>query len=224
MTRLIKWSVNCFCIGCFFQLRRTGCHHQRREVLRCGNSDSHQCGGCRSAVLIPACPWGVSWTTKITVTKGITIQGAGIDVTVLLDGVFKGNASCGGTAPMLQFSAASPKKCRLTALTIRGSATDSFGCLPGHVAIDGTSKAWRVDDVRIENQQTVGIRVDGDTWGVVDHNQFQGVYKNGMIVSHSQWGGPSLGDGSWADLTAASHWPDRTIRRVVQYWSVRGRF
>ena len=149
-------------------------------------------------VAIPACPGGVSWPTTLTVTKGITVQGAGIGVTVLLDGVPKGDAMCANANPMIRFTGASPARWRLTALTIRGSATD-LGCQPGHVAIGGTSKAWRVDHVRIENQQTVGIRIGGDTWGVIDHTDFEGNHKQGVIVSHFTWGGRTYGDGSWAD-------------------------
>jgi hypothetical protein len=151
-------------------------------------------------VVIPSCPGGVSWTTTITVTKGITIQGAGIGTTVLLDDVSKGTSSaCGGSNPMIMFTAASPKKWRLTALTIRGSIPDSFQCNAGHVIVTGTSKAWRIDHVRLENQQTSGIRVYGDTWGLIDHSQFQGSHQNGVIVGHGSWGGGSFGDGSWAE-------------------------
>lgn len=152
-------------------------------------------------VVIPACQAGVSWTTPLTVTKGITIQGQGIGKTVLIDDVPKGNSSCGSSNPMIRFSVDSPSTFRLTGLTILGSATDPFICQPGHVVLSGSSKAFRVDHVRFDNQQTVGIRTFGDLWGVIDHCEFQGNHKQGVIVDHEGWAGQSNGDGSWAAPT-----------------------
>lgn len=151
-------------------------------------------------VVIPACPGGISWTTKLVITKGITLQGQGIGVTVLIDNVPKGNASCGNAEPMLEFDVNAPNNFRLTGLTIRGGVAD-IGCNPGHLGLGGTSKAFRVDHVRFENQQTSAIRTGGDLWGVIDHCQFQGDNKQGVIIDHENWGGRSYGDGSWDDLS-----------------------
>ena len=151
-------------------------------------------------VMIPSCPEGVPWPRPLVVTKGLTIRGAGIGVTVLLDDVPKGDpVNCADARPMVTFRVPAPRKWRLTGLTIRGSAPDPAICQPGHVGIESTSKAWRIDHVSFENQRTAGIRVDGDTWGVVDHSHFKGRRKQGVIVGHSRWGGGSYGDGSWAE-------------------------
>src|SRR6267142_859466 len=151
-------------------------------------------------VNIPSCPGGVSWTSAIRVTKGITVKGQGIGATVLLDDTPKGgDSSCQDTSPIFGFTVDSPKNWRLTGLTIRGSASDPFVCNTGHVRVDGTSKAWRIDHIRIENQQTSGIRSAGHTYGVVEHSQVQGSFRQGVIVSHEGWGGHGYGDGSWAE-------------------------
>ncbi|MEK6840699.1 MAG: PGF-pre-PGF domain-containing protein [Nanoarchaeota archaeon] len=150
-------------------------------------------------VVIPACPSGVNWTTTLTITKGITLQGQGIGQTVLIDGVSKGDSNCAGAGSILTFNVNSPKTFRLTGLTIRGSAPDAFGCNKGHLIIQGTSKSFRIDHVRFENQQTGGIRAYDDLWGVIDHNEFQGTHDQGVIVLHNTWGGVPYGDGSWAD-------------------------
>jgi hypothetical protein len=152
-------------------------------------------------VAIPPCPAGVSWTTMITVTKGITILGAGIGQTVIIDDVSKGGAGCANPAPMpmIEFNVAAPNGWRFSGVTIRGSAPEASTCQIGHLHVAGTSKAWRIDHVRIENLQTAGIRIVGDTWGVVDHCQFEGSRKNGVMMAHPRWGGHSYGDGSWAE-------------------------
>jgi len=191
-------------LGSFLSSVPFDVHAQAAAVhaASCSAADTEMAMGATrdgDIVVIPSCPAGVSWPSTMTVTKGITIQGAGIGRTVLLDGVFKGNALCAGGGPMLRFLVASPKTWRLTGLTVRGSAPDTAVCQSGHVHVSHTTKAWRIDHVRIENQQTVGVRVTGDTWGLIDHAQFQGVHKNGVIVGHDAWGGHSYGDGSWSD-------------------------
>lgn len=152
-------------------------------------------------VVLPSCPGGVSYTSTLTISKGITLQGQGIGVTVLVDDAPKGASNCGGSNPMLGFLVNSPNAFRLSSLTIRGSAPDSFKCQPGHLRLAGTSKAFRIDHVKFENQQTAGIRTFGDLWGVIDHCEFEGTNKQGVIVEHPNWGGQTDGDGSWADPT-----------------------
>jgi hypothetical protein len=99
---------------------------------------------------------------------------------------------------MLEFTVSSPNTFRLSDLTIRGSAPDPYICQPGHLKLSGTSKAFRIDHVQFENQQTVGIRTWGELWGVIDHNVFQANGKQGIIVDHGGWAGQLNGDGSWA--------------------------
>ena len=174
-------------LGSFLSSVPFDVHAQAAAVhaASCSAADTEMAMGATrdgDIVVIPSCPAGVSWPSTMTVTKGITIQGAGIGRTVLLDGVFKGNALCAGGGPMLRFLVASPKTWRLSGLTVRGSAPNTAVCQSGHVHVSHTTKAWRIDHVRIENQQTVGIRVTGDTWGLIDHAQFQGVHENGVIV------------------------------------------
>jgi hypothetical protein len=156
-------------------------------------------------VTIPACAGGESWTSRLSITKGITLQGAGIDSTVLLDDVPKGDSNCASSNPMLSFAVNTPNTFRLTALTIRGSAADTFVCQPGHVNISGTAgsagtKPFRIDHVKFDNQKTVAIRTSLWLLGVIDHNNFgtgTTSHKQGIVVFHQGWGGNSSGDGSW---------------------------
>lgn len=150
-------------------------------------------------VVIPSCAGGASWTTAVTISKGITVQGAGIGRTVLLDEVPKGDRVCGGASPMIRIDVAEPKRWRFTGVTIRGRAPDAMVCSAGHIVISGTSKAWRLDHVRLDDQQTIGIKIYDHTYGVIDHTEFRGAFKQGVVVQHDSWGGHQYGDGSWAE-------------------------
>jgi hypothetical protein len=136
-----------------------------------------------------------TWTSQLNVTKGITIAGRGVDVTILVDSV---NKSTAGSNRLFLIDVAAPKRFRLTSLTIEGQAADTDRYNQGHVYITGTSKAFRIDHVKFTNMQTVGIRTDGDLWGVIDNCTFSGNFRQGVFVAHSRWGGHSYGDGSWA--------------------------
>lgn len=199
MTRLIRWSLVAILLGIPFGAEGQGSIVNAVSCSVAAVQTAINAAVDGGTVVIPACPGGISWTTTLTVTKGITIQGGGIGTTVLLDNVSKGDSACANANPMLVFDVAAPKRWRLTGLTIRGSAPDVSVCSAGHLFVRGTSKAWRLDHVRLENQQTIGIRISGDTYGVIDHNQFHGTFKQGILVEHSGWGGRAYGDGSWAE-------------------------
>lgn len=145
-------------------------------------------------VLIPA--GTCSWTTELDITKGITLMGSGMDQTILQDNVPKTGSN---TSSLLGFNVAAPRTFRLTALTIQGAATDPNIWNKGHVKLDGSSKTFRVDHLKVTNQQTSAIVIDGDLWGVIDHSVFSGSFKYGIKVMHTKWGGQDFGDGSWSE-------------------------
>jgi hypothetical protein len=137
-----------------------------------------------------------NWTEQLEITKGISLVGVGIDHTVLRDSVPKNGAR---SSSLVSFNVEQPKTFRLSGLTIRGGTPDPQVFNIGHVTLAGTAKNFRVDHVKFENQQTSGIRIDGDLWGVIDHCIFIAEYKQGVVVAHSSWGGHGYGDGSWAE-------------------------
>ncbi len=150
-------------------------------------------------VNIPSCPSGVSWTTTLTLNVAITLIGQGPGNTVLIDNVPKGNSSCSGAAPMFLINPTGTQPWRLGEFTLQGSAPDTYICQAGHISTAGGSHAFRIDDINITNQQTVGIRTSGDLWGVIDHNTFNASHKNGVLVEHNGWGNVgNYGDNSWA--------------------------
>jgi len=143
-------------------------------------------------------PAGVcSWTSTLTVTKGITLAGAGIDQTVLLVDV----PPAGGRRIMI-FETVAGKSYRLTGFTFRHN-TVLPGSSNGAVVIGGFSHAVRLDHLKFDDLYDVAIHTYGDVWGVIDHIQFL-TSRNGqaVVVWHNVWGGVgSYGDNSWATPT-----------------------
>jgi len=140
-----------------------------------------------------------SWTTQVTVSKGITLQGAGIEQTVLLDSMPGGAYA---RFPMLVMSTPNVgQNWRLTGITF-GPGTTAGVNANGIIVVAGRSHAFRIDHIRMApGMNTIKFIVyDGDLWGVVDHNQFETT--GGVIVhtiDHSSWQGVGTdGDNSWA--------------------------
>ena len=144
-------------------------------------------------VNIPACPSGQGWSTGLTITKGITIQGAGAGQTVLVD-----NTSSG---PMLAFDV-NGADWRVTGIEFRGG---SGGKQWSYILYGGgNSHAFRIDNCKFYDWKATirAIWLNGDLWGVIDSNVFDtnNQFIQAIQVQHSNWGGlGSYGDNSWAD-------------------------
>jgi hypothetical protein len=145
-----------------------------------------------------------TWTKQLTITKGIRLQGSGIDVTIIRDNVKKG---AGTPNPrLLHFTVNQPNTFELAHLTIEGVATDPNLDNQGHVGLSGTAKTFRVHDVKFLNHTTSAIRIFGYLFGVIDHCEFIANRRQSIIVGHPTWGGHSYGDGSWAEeLSLGTH-------------------
>jgi hypothetical protein len=150
-------------------------------------------------VLIPA--GRCTWTKTLSIQKILTIQGAGIDQTVLVHGV---NWADGDVAPYLtQVFALNTKPggvTRLTGMTIDGGTGTDDPKKKGMVTVSGSSTTWRVDHVRFIASRTWALVFNTSGYGVIDHNVIE-LAKWGLVGItgwHSGWGGKSFGDGSWA--------------------------
>jgi hypothetical protein len=133
------------------------------------------------------------WTAQLAVRKGITVKGAGQDVTIIIDNIPK-NGNDTSAAFLLQ--AASPSNIRLTAFSFRGMATDPNIYNKGHVIILGTMTAFRVDHITVTTPQTSFIRTEGCVYGLIDHLDFTGD-RMALNAYHSGCGNSRYGDGSW---------------------------
>lgn len=104
-----------------------------------------------------------TWSSGISTTKGITIQGAGATATVITGGGFDMNVPAG-------------KSWRITGFGWTGTTG---------IGVYGTSKSWRIDHNAWSNMmgrvddRNIWIEPDCDyTSGVIDHNSFYNVMPN----------------------------------------------
>jgi hypothetical protein len=157
-----------------------------------------------------------TWTTCLSITKGITLLGATIvtgdhttvngmavtDKTIIIDHITRSN----GNAPIIFFNNInSSQSVRISGLTFLGG-TVTAAAESGSIVVHGTNsncQNLRIDHCNFHNLYSAKtISITGWIYGVIDHNIFDCInsYEAGEIV-HSLYGGGSNidGDGSWAD-------------------------
>lgn len=154
-------------------------------------------------VLVPAgtCTWTKTMDFDLNITGGtnkyLTLQGAGIDQTVIIDGVSKGNYP--NIAYLLRWTTVNGGLTRITGFTFRGGSIHDVYNL-GMVYIRGQSHQFRFDHNKLIATMTPGMAIWDGVTGVIDHNVFdvsQGRY--GVYTHHSSWNGVgNYGDNSWA--------------------------
>src|SRR5262245_8157623 len=157
-------------------------------------------------VMVPA--GTCTWTTSLTINgKILTLQGAGIGQTVIVDGTT--NPDLNDTRVLIWITKDGGLT-RLTGFTWQGGgAADTFN--KGMLKIQGSSHQLRIDHNRFVPTTTAAYLLYGYLWGVIDHNIIDvstlGVPSGGSVGSYvhngSQWNvpGSDFGDASWADIT-----------------------
>jgi len=138
-----------------------------------------------------------SWTTTVNIAKNITVQGAGIDQTIIQDNVPRTNPTFGH---IFDFSGSGTW--RLTGLTITFGivSDDASQTINAH----GSSHAFRIDHVKVNDVHALHqIELWGNLWGVIDHSNFITSRGNvGIYTGHQNWAGVGdYGDNSWAQPT-----------------------
>lgn len=152
-------------------------------VARAANGDT---------VLIPA--GHCTWTNNLTIKdKYLTVRGAGIDETVITDGVSKSKYP--NIPQVLVWTMPRSGLSRLSGITFKGGGIpDSAN--KGMVLLSGSSHQFRVDHNKFIPTQTSALMVIGNHWGVVDHNTFDLSANHGYgIYIHRE----GFGDESWAE-------------------------
>jgi hypothetical protein len=143
-------------------------------------------------------PGTCTWNATLDITKGITLAGAGIDRTVILDAVTRALPSTGS---VITVKTSLGKDWRITGFTFRdGGASVNWN---GLIAAHGYSRAFRIDHIKFDDPNASAIRTRGDTRGVIDHSEFiTRRNRQAIIVWHTNWGGVgNFGDNSWATPT-----------------------
>jgi len=145
-------------------------------------------------VLVPAgtCTW--TQGVEISTPKAITIQGAGMDATTIIDNINK----LSGGGQVFDINTQAGKRFRLTGLRLRGMAPDTYVYNHGTIGIYGTATDFRLDHLRFDQPGTSAIRYGGAVTGLVDHCYFDlSNFKQGNVILQPDWGGQSYGDGSF---------------------------
>src|SRR5688572_24307803 len=148
-------------------------------------------------IVIPA--GTCTWTSNLTITgKILTLQGAGMDKTVLVDNVSKGEYP--NIPHLLTYSTKPGGITRITGITFQGGTVeDPYN--KGSVEIRGNSDQFRMDNVRFRPTTTSGVFITGNVRGVIDHSVFTiNVWKIGIYLMHESWNNTGdFGDASFAD-------------------------
>jgi hypothetical protein len=165
-------------------------------------------------VVIPA--GTASWTSTVTITKGITLTGATTvnttgagganvtgsanDQTIIVDDIPR----VGGQAPILSITLGSAQSFRISGITLRASTTTTASAGGGQVRFGGGgggSNTIRIDHCHFDGLYGEFIHVYSGN-GVIDHCLMDGKHAcSAVLFGSGSWGGGSnaFGDGAWAD-------------------------
>ena len=136
-----------------------------------------------------------NWTTKVTISKSITLQGAGVGQTIIRDAVQGG--------PLLQTTLAAGGLTRITGIEFQDGGRGNAE-LGGILTFNGSNtdgSRLRMDNCQFDDLN--GMIVADTVIGVMDHNTFIRAVNSGdtVIVHDNFWNGGILGDASWTDAT-----------------------
>jgi FG-GAP-like repeat len=142
-------------------------------------------------------PAGIfTWRTRVTISKAITLQGAGVGSTIVRDAVQSGQ--------LIHWSLVAGFTSRLTGMEFQDGGRIHEAFAPGGILhVDGSNtndSKFRMDNCKWNNLN--GAPVFDTVIGVVDHNQFVlGEFGTAIYIYGSYWDGKTFGDGSWSAPT-----------------------
>jgi hypothetical protein len=142
-------------------------------------------------------PGTCKWTSTVTIPniKGISLQGAGIDSTIIQDGV-------GATASILDITTSnSNEMVRVTGFTFDNEGQAKSG-LYSQIYIDGDAQQFRIDHCKIDDLGTTGRGIiiystgGSELYGVIDNCTFNAP-RDGSIQGLAVFGGAPHDDAAW---------------------------
>jgi hypothetical protein len=159
-------------------------------------------------------PAGIfSWTARLNITKGVTIQGAttisgaGTANPVINDGtIIQDNTPRSGSGTGIILARLNANQSfRLSGVTFRHGSSTVFANNGGiRVASSGTqpNRSVRIDHCHFDHLYAGScLWISGWIYGVDDHNVFDCDRGNeSHYIWHNTWGGQTNGNGSWADF------------------------
>ena len=146
-------------------------------------------------VAIPA--GTVQWTSSLTINKAITLQGKGMGLTIIRDGVPLGAKP----QSLITWTLVAGKMSRMTGIEFQAGKR-SANTFYGTVLLSGSNadtRRIRVDHCKFNALNAFGIQIEG-ALGVIDHCTFL-ASTVAIYGFHRSYNGGSYGDGSWAAPT-----------------------
>jgi hypothetical protein len=153
-----------------------------------------------------------SWTSRLDITKGITLKGATtisgpsrnptiIDATIIQDNTPRTGSGVG----IIRVGLSSSQSFRLTGITFNPGASITYAS--GAILLSSSdaspNTSMRVDHCHFNGlYQGKDIFVSGWVYGVADHNVLScRNVSTSFYITHATYGGPSedFGNGAWAD-------------------------
>ena len=146
-------------------------------------------------IMVPA--GTVSWGTPLDITKNITVRGAGIGQTIILDEVPRTTGSY-----TMRIALDKDLPARFTGFEFRGGTVVTKPNAGGVIRLrgmTGITHQFRLDHCLFDNLHGLPLKFT-DLTGVMDHCTVNTIKGQCMQVYHYTWGGQNFGHGSWADL------------------------
>lgn len=180
-------------VGAFFIPGAWGATYNAASCSRTdvGNAVSQATHG--DTVQIPA--GDCTWTSRLVITQGIYLKGAGQNQTTIRDNITKDGSD---GSRLIQATVNSPNNFRMSDIRFVGQATNPNNWNAGHIWIEGTQTAFRLHNFTVESPQTTFIWTSGAALGLIDNCTLTG-NRALLAASLPSWGGSSYGDGSWAE-------------------------
>ncbi len=137
------------------------------------------------------------WSTSLTITKAITVQGAGIGLTIIQDDIPLEAIP----QELLRITLVPGKLTRITGIQFNPGSRPA-AVTPGTIHVWGSNedgRRIRIDHCHFNGLLNTAMYFD-DCLGVVDHNVVLTNVGIGFAhVRNRRWNGRDYGDGSWSD-------------------------
>ncbi|PYK09151.1 MAG: hypothetical protein DME65_12685, partial [Verrucomicrobia bacterium] len=156
------------------------------SVLSIHNNQAHN----GDTITIPSGTF--TWTTRLNITKAIILQGAGVGVTIIKDGVQSGS--------LIQVTLVAGQVSRITNIEFQNGGRTNYNNVPGIIHIDGSNTngaQFRFDHNKWYLMN--GGIVPNTVFGVADHNAFTTDGRGSFTIYSSDWNDIANGyDASWS--------------------------
>jgi hypothetical protein len=130
------------------------------------------------------------WTNTLTVSKAITLRGAGIGKTIILDDIISANNNFSEACIVLNTSGNA--LFRVSDLEVRSGTNRTTLYYNGCIQVIGTGLSARVDRIKIDSPLNRGVYFRQAACGVIDHCVFNTLGSQAVFVEHQTWGGAEL--------------------------------